>query len=461
MKSLFIIFVIPLLCLGQFQFIPVSADYASFSLNDSLAYIEVYLGYYQGSLTYIANPQGGLIASFSNKIEVKQDGKVIQQQTHHYQNTTDDTSSRRIYNQFVDIFQIQARYGKYQVRLQLDDHHSNLKGEYVIDVNTIVHQPGIYFSDMELCSEIKQDTTKSIFYKNGLKVLPNPGSIFDMLHPMLYFYIELNNLRYDPNQNRVYAFEYFITSTAGDTVKKKAAIKKVIKANSQIEIGGLNVMALAQNAYYLNARAIDLETGQVAETKRRFGVYKPSSRKDSSVAETAKKQVSNLYIIFNKEQLLEEFQLASYLATRTEEKVFKNLENEDAMRKFLTQFWMDRDTQAQLSPGLSRHRYLLLVEYANQNYGSMGRAGWKTDRGRILLIYNEPDEIERYPSSMDQIPYQIWRYHNLEGGAFFVFADVDGFGDYRLIHSTYRKELQNPGWEGIINKQTSLTPSAH
>ncbi|MEJ2542771.1 MAG: GWxTD domain-containing protein [Calditrichaceae bacterium] len=84
----------------------------------------------------------------------------------------------------------------------------------------------------------------------------------------------------------------------------------------------------------------------------------------------------------------------------------------------------------------------------------MGREGWKTDRGRVFLIYGDPDEYERFPSSMDALPYIIWHYYDLEGSQIFVFTDLDGFGDYRQIHSSYRKELQNPNWQNMLSKSS-------
>ena len=38
----------------------------------------------------------------------------------------------------------------------------------------------------------------------------------------------------------------------------------------------------------------------------------------------------------------------------------------------------------------------------------------------------------------------------LEGEAIFVFVDERGYGQYRLVHSTARGELQYPEWETLI-----------
>ncbi len=75
----------------------------------------------------------------------------------------------------------------------------------------------------------------------------------------------------------------------------------------------------------------------------------------------------------------------------------------------------------------------------------------KTDRGRILILYGQPNEIERHTNSMDTDPYEIWNYYSLDGGSEFIFADRNGFGRYELLHSSYYKELQNPNWYSLIS----------
>jgi GWxTD domain-containing protein len=180
-----------------------------------------------------------------------------------------------------------------------------------------------------------------------------------------------------------------------------------------------------------------------------FFVYKPG-KKEQIASESAPSNISEIYSTFTKDELEDEFQKSKYIAIREEEKIFDNLENEEAMRKFLTEFWRSRDYATNSPIGTSRLNYMRRIEYANSNFTSMGKPGWKSDRGRILLIYGEPDEYERFPSSMNLLPYIVWVYHNLEGGQQFVFSDLDGFGEYQLIHSTYRKELQNPDWQSMI-----------
>lgn len=451
MKKFISILIFPFTIFAQLNFIPISTDYASFYSTDSTAYLEIYLSIFQGNLSYAKSDDENYVASFTTSLELHAKDQIIESIFHNYQNSTQDTSSLRIYNQFVDIFSVEVPYGEYQAKLQMVDNTSKLKGEYNLDIKTMRPSDSLFLSDIELCSNIARDTTKNIFYKNQLRVIPNPRRVYDVLQPMLYYYVEINKLSYEPDQKNFYEFDYFITTAEGDTVKTRPLVKKEIIGNTLVEVGALNVMALPQNTYFITTRVTDLATKNTATSRRNFYVYKPS-QKNIVASESKLPEIAEVYIGFTKENLINEFQLVRYIASREEDRIFKNLENADAMKKFLTDFWRTRDQQINASPGTSRTNYMQRVEYANTHFGSMGKAGWKSDRGRILLLYGEPDELERFPSSMDILPYTIWRYHNLEGSQQFIFSDLDGFGEYRLIHSTYRKELQNPDWQRLIQK---------
>ncbi len=463
-KAILIAVIFPVLAFSQINFIPISVDYASFHHTDSLAYVEVYLSVFQGNLTYAKQADGSYKATFTNTLKILDlNGKKVNSFAHAYTNTAKDTTGLNQFNQLVDIFAFYLPYGKYKARVQTVDKTSRQKGEYVFDLNTIRTKPGIFLSDLEFCQDIKksQDTSDR-FYKNGLRVVPNPRGVFDILEPMLYFYVELNNLPFEQGKEKHFNFSYYVTNTNGDTIKKVApAIKRII-APSLVEVGGFNVMSLPQNNYILNIKVVDPESGEVVTVKKPFYVYKPKKRQPAQ--ETVQNnagtgnspKIDPAIALLSKQELEKEFEMARYIASRQEEKIFKNIEDPNGMRQFLTQFWYRRDKVSGSSPGTNRREFLRRVQEANQKFRAMGKEGWQTDRGRILLKYGEPDEIERHPSSMDLLPYEIWYYHNLEGGSEFIFADLRGFGEYELIHSTYRKELQNPNWKQLIEKHSGF-----
>ena len=65
-----------------------------------------------------------------------------------------------------------------------------------------------------------------------------------------------------------------------------------------------------------------------------------------------------------------------------------------------------------------------------------GRAGWRTDRGHMYIVYGPPDELETHPKAA-QRPYatEVWLYRHMEGIGDMVtltFIDRTGTGDYQL-----------------------------
>jgi hypothetical protein len=79
----------------------------------------------------------------------------------------------------------------------------------------------------------------------------------------------------------------------------------------------------------------------------------------------------------------------------------------------------------------------------------MGREGYRSDRGRVYIVYGAPDDVERHPNEVDSKPYEIWSFHNIQGGVIFVFVQRNQGGDYDLVHSTHRNELHDENWDRV------------
>jgi len=77
-----------------------------------------------------------------------------------------------------------------------------------------------------------------------------------------------------------------------------------------------------------------------------------------------------------------------------------------------------------------KEEYYRRIEYANAHF-SVVSPGWKSDRGRIYILYGRPDEIERHPMEIGLKPYEIWHYYS--SSHTFYFVDENGYGDYRLV----------------------------
>ena len=149
-------------------------------------------------------------------------------------------------------------------------------------------------------------------------------------------------------------------------------------------------------------------------------------------------------------QLDKEFDEARYVSTSSERDQYKTLVGADAKRRFLFEFWKRLDSNPVSGTDDFRTQYLERVAYANQHFSVGNGEGWKTDCGRVYIMYGKPDEIDRHPNESDTKPYEIWYYNSIEGGVSFDFVDRTGFGDYMLENSTARNEIHNDNWQQYL-----------
>src|SRR5258707_11254198 len=117
----------------------------------------------------------------------------------------------------------------------------------------------------------------------------------------------------------------------------------------------------------------------------------------------------------------------AYIITDEERKAFKKLETDDERERFIEEFWRRRDPDPDTDENEYREEYYERIAYANEHYAS-GIPGWKTDRGRIWIMYGKPDETETHPSggnyqrepqegggSTSTYPFERWFYRYLPG----------------------------------------------
>ncbi len=135
-----------------------------------------------------------------------------------------------------------------------------------------------------------------------------------------------------------------------------------------------------------------------------------------------------------------------YIISKEEKDAFLSLRTDDEREKFIEQFWARRnpDPTAVNNPAKAEH-YRRLA-YGNGHF-ACGIPGWKTDRGRIYILYGEPDRKEaRMPSGSGGYPRENWFYDHLAGGgpAGFTFLDRNLDGCFPLIRPPAAKTEAPP-----------------
>jgi GWxTD domain-containing protein len=218
---------------------------------------------------------------------------------------------------------------------------------------------------------------------------------------------------------------------------------KKMPGTSAVEWGGVNTAGLGSGIYKLAVEISDDVTGQTTSQKRTFYILREAkNNQDRSEANDDYAGLSGL-------QLDDIYQVVSLIMDKKEKRLYENSDDE-GKRAVLSTFWERRDPDPSTPINEFKIEFYKRVQMANRDFGSESDSGWKTDRGRILIKYGPPSNIENQQSSLDQKPWVTWQYYEIEGGVYFVFVDRSGYGSFQLVHSDARDEVQDPDWQRFL-----------
>ncbi|MGC1685325.1 MAG: GWxTD domain-containing protein [Candidatus Acidiferrales bacterium] len=151
-----------------------------------------------------------------------------------------------------------------------------------------------------------------------------------------------------------------------------------------------------------------------------------------------------------------------YIITPEERGAFLRLQTNEEREQFIEQFWLRRNPDPDSPENTFKEEHYRRIAYTNEHYAS-GIPGWKTDRGRIYIMWGPPDEVESHPSGgsyerpaqegggeTSTYPFEDWRYRYLEGIGNDVnleFVDPTMTGEFHLTMDPSEKDalLYVPG----------------
>jgi GWxTD domain-containing protein len=151
-----------------------------------------------------------------------------------------------------------------------------------------------------------------------------------------------------------------------------------------------------------------------------------------------------------------------YIISPQEREAFLQLDTNEEREQAIEQFWLRRSTNPDLPDNDFKEEHYRRIAYANEHYAS-GIPGWKTDRGRMYIMWGPADEVDSHPSggtydrpmeegggSTTTYPWETWRWRYLEGigeNIILEFVDPSGSGEYHLTMDPSEKDalLHVPG----------------
>ena len=183
-----------------------------------------------------------------------------------------------------------------------------------------------------------------------------------------------------------------------------------------------------------------------------------------------KKEVSKVYRKWLDEDVV-------YIITDEERAAFKQLSNDEERDNFIEAFWARRDPTPDTAENEYKEDHYARIAYANEHFAA-GIPGWKSDRGKIYIMYGKPDEIDSHPSGgtyerpMEEgggetstYPFEDWRYRYIEGVGQEInieFVDTCMCGDYHMTIDRSEKDALKyvPGAGLTLYEQMGLATQA-
>src|SRR5216684_5075294 len=152
----------------------------------------------------------------------------------------------------------------------------------------------------------------------------------------------------------------------------------------------------------------------------------------------------------------------TYIISPDERNAFLQLDTNEEREQFIEQFWLRRSSNPDLPENDFKEEHYRRIAYANEHYAS-GIPGWKTDRGRMYIMWGPADEVESHPTggtydrpmeegggSTTTYPWETWRWRYLEDigeNIIIEFVDPSGSGEYHMTMDPGEKDalLHVPG----------------
>src|SRR5712664_1165137 len=152
----------------------------------------------------------------------------------------------------------------------------------------------------------------------------------------------------------------------------------------------------------------------------------------------------------------------TYIISPDERNAFLQLDTNEEREQFIEQFWLRRSSNPDLPENDFKEEHYRRIAYANEHFAS-GIPGWKTDRGRMYIMWGPADEVESHPTggtydrpmeegggSTTTYPWETWRWRYLEDigeNIIIEFVDPSGSGEYHMTMDPGEKDalLHVPG----------------
>ena len=344
------------------------------------------------------------VANISLQIEITSDGKKIDRKNIKKTITsTDYDESQGANGEFNKyFFRFPVNSGSYNVEAKLEDELKGKKFSKFREVTVIDFDKFDFsVSGILLVSQIEELDGK---YKITPYISDNIGNLEDNF----FAFFEV----YNKNEIRDIKLQYKLLKN--DNLEAEGDLKEVsVPVGKTQQFLNINISKLNLSGEY---------TLQVI-------AYKEENENLEIIAITQRsiKHEQNLYS-FATDDIDKAIKMLRYVADDETIDKLESIKDKKEKEERFRIFWKELDPTPNTSFNEAMNEYYQRIKYANTQFKSYSD-GWLTDMGMVFVVMGPPISVEKQSSFGNNIQYRVWVY---SGNRSFLFADRNGFGNYRL-----------------------------
>lgn len=366
--------------------------------------LEVYYKIHNHQLTFLKTEEDYL-ASYEVRVLIMKKGRQIagtSREEEYPVSSYAQTMSPEDY--IINQLPVEVDPGKYEAQVTLID--KNAQKGYTLKLPITIREyesEELALSDIEFAEEVSDSLAGSHFNKNKVRVVPKVRQTMSTTSDSLKFYFEIYSQKFQSLQ-----VDYVIKTFLGKTIQNNS--EKITLQNSlEPLVRAIDISNFPPGRYTLSVLIPGQARKPRAEVKQDFEV-------DWSI---------EYYV---RHDFQEAVDFLRYITNSEETKALEKAPAEKQLQAW-RDFWKSKDPTPNTPENEVEEEYYRRVRYANDNYGSWSKPGWKTDFGMVYIKYGQPDEIDRHPYDRGSSSYEVWYYYSLR--KVFTFLDL-GHGEYRL-----------------------------
>lgn len=443
--------------------IQLDVDHASFAYDASASMVEMYMAFEARTLPFTAG-ENGFMASLPVDVVIQRSteallpgspAEAVWADSLELSFVMADTTGLQQGQQFVHQVRAAVPPGEYELQVTVPgvETRPQLMLRRDVIVPDFSDSDLVELSDITLASELRRaENREEAFFKNGLVVKPNANQLYGAGLSQLFFYAEAYNLDRLASQADEYTLlAYIAEANVPQAIEGLQRRTTRPLRSPDVLVGNFNLAMLPSGSYFLRVALLNADNESVVERSRKFFVYNPHIQQVATRGLEADFETSQ-YANMPVEEVDQMMAHIATIAADSERSRMRGIQDLEERRRFLMQFWQTRDPNPNSPVNEFQDEFYQRLQYANDRYTTTFDEGWETDRGRALLKYGTPTNVEPHLFDRGFRPYEIWQYNNIpgEGQAIFIFADRDGYGFFELLHSTVSGERKLANWQEEI-----------